>query len=489
MVRILCVAILTCCSPALGAAATLADPPSDAAVQAAIAEYRAKLETLDASGRATASSIDRLKSEALGPLRISEMTPSQLAMVFQGRLVFVDDRREQVLTRLDEFVDDEGVHGAAAAVLRLELLGSRFSLIIKGKRWVYEPDPEQTAMFLEQALEHAALPEAVRQGDVAASLILSTIHGLRREDLWTAHRERIFHLEQLYTAGAPLQLYFDAEDYLEVLEAIAGPDERAELQRIRAGIVTRGSDMLKHRFTADASPRVFLDAERCYESLRTVADGKPFESLVEARSTIVRNGRQALKRRNDLSAQETEDLEQAFARLGGAAATRKFIGSPAPQLDFVWSSRPGLRSLDDLKGKIVVLDFWATNCIPCVASFPHIRKLQAHYEDYDVEIVGVTSIQGVPVSTKGDPEKEMSLMPAFMKQRGVTWTVAFSRQNVYNPDYGIRGIPHVVILDPAGNVRHRGLHPADPLVEKAEKINALLEEYDLRAPPLPLGHP
>jgi thiol-disulfide isomerase/thioredoxin len=148
-----------------------------------------------------------------------------------------------------------------------------------------------------------------------------------------------------------------------------------------------------------------------------------------------------------------------------------------------------LKTLSALKGKVVVLDFWATWCGPCIGSFPQVRELVEHYKGADVEVVGVTSIQGrvvnlqtQPIDTKDDPAKEMALMNDFMKAKDMTWTVAFSEEEVFNPDYGIMGIPYMAIVAPDGTVRHTGLHPAMPLAEKTVKIDALLKEFGLKVP-------
>ncbi len=188
-----------------------------------------------------------------------------------------------------------------------------------------------------------------------------------------------------------------------------------------------------------------------------------------------------------------ENAEKIVAGLDRAAAAEAaaaaLVGAAAPELDFIWSSKEGLQNLSDLRGQVVVLDFWATWCGPCVSSFPQVRELTAHYAGSPVAVVGVTSLQGAvmgleakPINTKGDPDREMALMKDYMKAKDITWTVVFSEQPVFNEDYGIQGIPYVAIIAPDGTVRHTGLHPASPLAEKTEKIDAILREFKLPVP-------
>lgn len=183
-----------------------------------------------------------------------------------------------------------------------------------------------------------------------------------------------------------------------------------------------------------------------------------------------------------------ERADRLYASLAQAAAAKAardaLVGSVAPELNFTWSSGPAIRKLSDLRGKVVVLDFWATWCGPCVASFPQVRELTAHYAGSDVVVLGVTSLQGnimglepARIDTRNDPAKEKELMKTYIKAKDITWTVVFSEEPVFNEAYGVTGIPHMAIVAPDGKVRHTGMHPAEPHASKVEKIDALLKEF------------
>jgi peroxiredoxin len=84
-------------------------------------------------------------------------------------------------------------------------------------------------------------------------------------------------------------------------------------------------------------------------------------------------------------------------------ASARLIGAPAPELAAAQWLNGNAMKLSELRGKVVILDFWAMWCSPCIAAFPRLRELRAKYENKGFEIVGVTRLYG-----RSDKEDDLS---------------------------------------------------------------------------------
>ncbi len=113
--------------------------------------------------------------------------------------------------------------------------------------------------------------------------------------------------------------------------------------------------------------------------------------------------------------------------------------------------------LDNLEGHIVIAEFWATWCGPCIASIPHLNEIHEKYKDKGVLLVGISD----------EPE---SVVAPVVKQRGMKYLVAAGGKETQQA-YGVQGIPHSVLIDPTGTVRWIG-HPRNGLDRELEKLIA-----------------
>lgn len=186
------------------------------------------------------------------------------------------------------------------------------------------------------------------------------------------------------------------------------------------------------------------------------------------------------------NARKQKACRENIKYLNGPFACGTLVGSEAPALHFLQAFKQEgdevrnqeVKTLADLKGKVVLIDFWSTKCVPCVQSFPEVAELQKHFEGKDVVILGVTSLFGYFVDTpnhrtvqcRNNPEKELGCFPAYMKGMNINWTIAVSEEDVMNTDFGVLAIPHITIIDRDGKVRYNAIN-----VDNEEKIK-LIEE-------------
>jgi uncharacterized protein (TIGR03435 family) len=119
------------------------------------------------------------------------------------------------------------------------------------------------------------------------------------------------------------------------------------------------------------------------------------------------------------------------------------VGQPAPPIrlkKLLQAPTDAPATLDGLKGKAVVLEFWFTSCGPCVAAFPHLNELVAQTKGDPVVFVAVTE------ETEGPVAKLLAAKPL------ATW-VGLDDRGATTRGYGVQAFPTTVLIDPAGVVR------------------------------------
>jgi thiol-disulfide isomerase/thioredoxin len=102
-------------------------------------------------------------------------------------------------------------------------------------------------------------------------------------------------------------------------------------------------------------------------------------------------------------------------------------------------------TLSQLKGKVILLDFWATWCAPCRESIPHLVQLQKTYREKGLEVIGMNMDKG-----------DMDTVRRFVKSMDIPYLITVSTDEI-SRNYGVTGLPTTILIDKAGKIRQKFL--------------------------------
>jgi thiol-disulfide isomerase/thioredoxin len=147
-----------------------------------------------------------------------------------------------------------------------------------------------------------------------------------------------------------------------------------------------------------------------------------------------------------------DDYRQALL---GKPMTMKFTAMNGRQVD-----------LSQMRGKVVLIDFWQTECEPCVAEMPRIETALKKYHRQGFEVIGISD----------DTDKDK--LERFLKDKKIPWPQYFE-DRVYNQfivEYGINSFPRMFLVDKKGCLRFDDVKAEGSRTNFEDKIEGLLAE-------------
>ena len=197
--------------------------------------------------------------------------------------------------------------------------------------------------------------------------------------------------------------------------------------------ITRFLEMTKQMLTD-------IDPEKYAKEIKESADS--LEQLKLVAKMYERDGKADAKipfTLNSADKKNDKTGKQKGASAVPKVSHREKIGKPAPDFEAIDLKGQEL-SLKKYHGQVVLLDFWATWCIPCLAEIPHLKQVYDKYKDQKFEIIGISL------------DQTQAVLDSYIEEQNITWT-QFLDSGVVAKMYNVTGIPATFLIDGEGIVR------------------------------------
>jgi thiol-disulfide isomerase/thioredoxin len=272
--------------------------------------------------------------------------------------------------------------------------------------------------------------------------------------------------ETLAKAGEGREYLVPAVQYLQMLsEKYADESKAVEAKalKIAEGLVA-GETVSRDDYLAYSS---FMQS-----GISRLSSSDPKQALVRLAAVEAAFAKFKASASGDNADRMVQSMSQTLDRLKKSVEMEikraELIGQPAKDFgDFADSNYlVGMKekSLAELKGKVVLIDFWAVWCGPCIATFPHLKEWHDQYSSKGLVIVGATKFYNydwndatgkAQRSTEEVPaDKELKMLELFRESYGLKHGfVVTNKENDYGSHFMVTGIPQAVLLDKTGKVR------------------------------------
>jgi thiol-disulfide isomerase/thioredoxin len=162
------------------------------------------------------------------------------------------------------------------------------------------------------------------------------------------------------------------------------------------------------------------------------------------------------------------DIGHITGAVAGLLAILLTAGAPVKTGDSLPEMKDSMfdRTVPETKGKVVLLDFWASWCVPCRKSFPELDKIYADFKDKGLVLIGICIDEKA-----ADKDKFLAKYP-------VTFPIIHDKEQKYVAGIVVDAMPTSFLVDAKGKIRfiHQGFHGKETVDELRKNIETLFKE-------------
>lgn len=257
-----------------------------------------------------------------------------------------------------------------------------------------------------------------------------------------------------------------ADTYAAVLLKSGKYEEGYKFAKDAAITVGEGNNATYNAIYAQLAEKVLPADEYKPQLEKFVVDGKSTAEIKD----ILKRAYVKEKSSEDGFGDYITALEAEAKRKMREDLAKKLENKPAPVFSLLNLDGSEVK-LEELKGKTVIVDFWATWCGPCIASFPGMKKAQEKYkDDPNVKFVFINAWENAK-----DVKKEVA---EFITKGAYPFDVLFDLDDKVIGSYGVSGIPTKFIVDKNGNIRFTSIGFSGSAEKLVDEISIMIELAD-----------
>jgi tetratricopeptide (TPR) repeat protein len=191
--------------------------------------------------------------------------------------------------------------------------------------------------------------------------------------------------------------------------------------------------------------KVFEEAIRAFNRSIELSKGKVPKAYYNLGYTLIKAGREEEGKAALKAYLEANPSASDASAVQAVIANPKLAGVNFAPVFKIKTRAGDELSLEKLKGKIVLLDFWATWCVPCLVEMPEVKKMWKKYGGDKFVIIGVSI------------DDDEAAFEKYVEAEQLSWPQYLDTSNQMSRLYNVRSIPHTVLIDHEGIIRAVGL--------------------------------